>query len=198
MGNVNFVIRSLNEQKIFENSEMCKYCTPGCRCCESSGCAYSPEDFYVFAHEFSKEDRIKYLKHFIKRGKTSFSHRCLTSKTGAIDLVNAVHNLDLNLNNYVSLEKLLAGEGALFLRVRNKNYPIVDVVNGDDEVGPCILWDKDKGCPLPFNKRPKGARQLRPKMEINGKCIQNYTELQAAIDWYPYQDILFEVYKSFI
>lgn len=198
MGNVNFVIRSLNEQKIFENCEMCKHCTYGRRCCETCGCAYSPEDFYVFTHDFSKEDRIKYLKHFIKRGKTSFSHRCLTSETGAVDIVNAIDNFDSDLNRYVSLEKLLAGEGVLFLRVRNKNYPIVQVVNGEDDSSPCILLDREKGCPLSFNKRPKGGRLLRPKLSIEGDCVQNYTELQAAIDWYPYQDILFEVYKSFI
>lgn len=198
MGNVNFVIRSLDERRIFENCEMCKYCTYERRCCETCGCAYSPEDFYVFTHDFSREDRVKYLKHFVKRGYTSFAHRILTSETGAFDIIKAIDNYDINLNNYLSLEKLLAGEGALYLRVRNKNYPIVQLINGEDDSSPCILLDKDKGCPLPFNKRPKGGRLLRPKLSSGGDCIQNYTELQAAIDWYPYQDILYEVYKSFI
>ena len=85
MGNVNFVIRSLDEKKIFMNCEACKSCPKGTRCCESCGCAYSPEDFYVLQHNFSKEDQVKYLKHFIKRGYVSIDHKCLTNKYGAAD-----------------------------------------------------------------------------------------------------------------
>ena len=195
MDNVNFVIRSLDEKKIFTNCEMCKFCNDGTRCCESSGCAYSPEDFYVLQHNFSKEDQVKYLKHFIKRGYVSIDHKCLTNMHGAADIIKLTRDLNYDC---ISYEKLLAGEGALYLRVRNVRQPIVDFLSLEEIEGPCILWSPERGCPLSYNKRPKSGRLLRPKMTPDGDCIQAYTELQAAIDWYPYQDILYQLYKIFI
>ena len=189
MGNINFVIRTLDEQKIFMDCQMCKTCTAGTRCCEVCGCSYSPEDFYVLTHNFSREDQIKYLKHFIRRGYG------LTNLQGAIDLNKAINNLNADC---VCFEKLLAGEGVLYLRVRNREQPIVDFFSLSEIEGPCILWNSENGCPLSYNKRPKGGRLLKPKMSPKHDCIQNYTELQAAIDWYPFQEVLYEVYKSFI
>jgi len=54
----------------------------------------------------------------------------------------------------------------------------------------CCLWDKNTGCPLPFEKRPKGARALIPKSipntNVPGKCIDGYTKSMCVRDWRPY------------
>lgn len=200
MDNVNFVIKSLDERKIFENCKMCKICA-GVDCCKNCGCAFSPDDIYVLANDFSREERIKYLIAFIKRGNVSIDHHRLSSESGAIDKSKIVPFLsfkELSKMEIISYEKLMQGQGCLYLRTRNVNRPIIDIFHTENESVPCKLWDSKTGCRLRYNKRPKGGRLLKPKINIDDYCIHAYNELNAAIDWYPYQDIMYEVYKHFI
>ncbi|MBE5819401.1 MAG: hypothetical protein E7310_01005 [Clostridiales bacterium] len=195
MGSVNFVLRGLDERKIFINCEQCSICKGGC--CQSSGCSYSPEDFYVLKNDFSKEERIKYLIHFLKRGYASIEHRRIHSKKyGAVDVEPIPSNLT-ELNKRVSLEKLLAAEGLIYIRVRNVNAGVIDILDLD-EYSPCKLHSLTEGCRLPFSKRPKGGRWLKPRDNEREDCTSVYTEIQAAMDWYPFQEILYEVYRYFV
>lgn len=72
---------------------------------------------------------------------------------------------------------------AYFLRVRNKVANVVDPSWG----GECSLLTED-GCPLSYKERPKGGRELEPS--TTGVCIARYDKIDAAKDWYKYNDIL--------
>lgn len=76
-----------------------------------------------------------------------------------------------------------------FLRMRNKYAPIVDPSWG----GVCMLLT-DKGCPLPFEKRPLGARALKPGR--NG-CTSEYGKYECKEEWLEYSDILWELYNHY-
>lgn len=76
-----------------------------------------------------------------------------------------------------------------FLRIRNKSANIIDPSFG----GECSILT-DTGCVLPFEYRPKGARELIPCID---NCEQRYTKQQCAIDWMPYNDILEETYNHY-
>ena len=83
------------------------------------------------------------------------------------------------------------GSRAYFLRIKNENGKIIDPSFG----GRCSILT-DTGCPLPFEYRPKGARELIPS-ENKKDCKPVYSKQQCAIDWYDYQDIMEEVYDYF-
>lgn len=83
-------------------------------------------------------------------------------------------------------------EPQYYLRMRHKNAPIVDPSWG----GECILLT-DKGCPLPFDKRPLGARALKPRETAFGDCITSYTKEQCKDEWQQYDNILQELVKYF-
>lgn len=198
MDGVNFVIRkTLDEEKIFANCQMCASC--GGECCKSTGCVFSPEDFYVFRNYFSDEQRLQYLIAFLKRGYASIDQVKLYDKVnGAFKCdINNLSIFDEDLFK-ISYKKIENGDGALYLRVRNKGHNIVDVLHLQNYYTEgCVLLSKN-GCPFPLKKRPKGGRLLRPKLHIDSVCIPLYTEVQAAIDWYPYQKILFKAYEYFL
>ncbi len=74
-------------------------------------------------------------------------------------------------------------ERVYYLRMRNKNAPIVDPSWG----GECMLLT-ERGCSLPFDERPMGGRALIPKH--NDGCIQPYSKEDCCKEWYWYQDVL--------
>ena len=127
-------------------------------CCKSCGCHFSPDDF--------KEITFESLKKEIDKGNIS------------IDWWDGSPFVDNDIG--VSLDGI---EKAYYLRMRNEHSPIVDPSWG----GQCILLT-DTGCPLSYEERPKGARELIPIEE--GHCYSNYTKKQACKDWYKYDDIL--------
>ena len=76
-------------------------------------------------------------------------------------------------------------EKTYFLRMRNKGYGIVDGSWG----GQCAIWNPDTGCPLPFEKRPKGARLLIP--HLSKPCDdKGYTKEMGVMDWRPHYKTL--------
>lgn len=93
---------------------------------------------------------------------------------------------------YISIDWWEDYEPQYYLRIRNKQAPIVDPSWG----GECILLT-DKGCPLPFKKRPLGARALKPKEEWFGSCQTYYDKETCKNDWQKYDDILRELVDYF-
>lgn len=77
----------------------------------------------------------------------------------------------------------------LFLRIKNQHAKVIDPSWGDV----CSLLT-DNGCPLLFEYRPKGAREL---VAIEGDCACLYSKKQCATEWYEYRDILFQVYDYY-
>jgi len=77
-------------------------------------------------------------------------------------------------------------EKAYFLRIKNQDSFTVDPTFG----GICSILT-DIGCPLSFEYRPRGARDLVPS---EGECQVLYSKQECAIDWYAYHDIMEEVY----
>ena len=91
---------------------------------------------------------------------------------------------------FISIDWWENDEPEYYLRVRHVNAPVVDPSWG----GRCILLTS-KGCPLPFEKRPLGARALKPSS--TGRCEQHYPKEQCKNDWLVYDDILRRLVEYF-
>ena len=91
---------------------------------------------------------------------------------------------------YISIDWWEGDRNLYFLRMRNKKAPIVDPSWG----GECKLLT-DKGCPLPFEKRPLGARSLEPSED--GRCISHYGKYDCAKEWLKYDRILQKLVERF-
>lgn len=84
----------------------------------------------------------------------------------------------------------------LFLRMRGAKRKVVDPAFG---LTCCALWDKNKGCPLEFGYRPKGARELIPNPKIGDEsCASTYEKDDCAVEWDPYKGILDKATEYFI
>lgn len=83
------------------------------------------------------------------------------------------------------------GTRRYYLRIKNIGAKVIDPSYG----GVCTILT-DNGCPLSFEYRPRGARELVPN-EYNG-CIVGYSKRQCAIDWSPFNDILDVVYDYYV
>lgn len=156
---VNFVlINEQDEEKKNTNSTLCKICKGAC-CCQNCGCVYSPEDFYVLTHEFSRRKRIRYLIAFLKRGTASIEHKKMKNQlTGAVDIESVRNMGELADLKYlkISRDKLLNSEGVLYLRARNEGQGVLDYIhpNYEKDTGCALLTSE--GCPYSYSKRPKG------------------------------------------
>jgi hypothetical protein len=90
-------------------------------------------------------------------------------------------------------EQLNELDRVFFLRMRNRNKPVVDPSWGGES---CILWNEEKGCPLLFEKRPKGARALLPRQSPE-KCIDGYSKEMCVADWRKHHEILKKLKEYF-
>jgi len=72
-----------------------------------------------------------------------------------------------------------------FLRIKNKGMAIVDPSWGGIQ---CSLWNEKTGCPLPFEKRPKGARALVP--DSVRPCLDGYSKEMCVMDWRKHHTVL--------
>lgn len=158
----------LKALKIQLNNENREVCSK-CqgKCCKTMGCHYSPRDF----EKITKET----LRDFIKQGFVS------------IDWWEG----DV-LDTYERYR-------SCYLRIRNRDIfnetklaPIVDPSYG----GKCMLLTEN-GCLLKFEDRPMGGRNLIPKSKDEKYCQTTYSKKDAAIEWYPYNDILEELIEEF-
>ena len=87
-----------------------------------------------------------------------------------------------------SLEEI-TNENTYYLRIKNSKAKTID----PSYRGICSILT-DNGCPLSFEYRPKGARELVPH---ETQCYTNYSKQQCAIEWYDYQDIMKEVFEYY-
>lgn len=178
-------------------SEYCRKVCKGRDCCQNSGCVLAPSDVYVLAHEFTREERIKAIIMLLKRGDYSIDHKMLRNKNSGAFILSGS---PFDRRSYsVSRDKLIAGEGVLYLRARNKDKKIVDIIHFNWEAdGPCASWDPEKGCKFTYAKRPKGGRMLIPDdgLRFDG-CEAKYHEIDAAREWLKFQDVMYEVFKYF-
>lgn len=78
-----------------------------------------------------------------------------------------------------------------YLRARNMREPIVSASWG----GICSLLT-DNGCALPFDKRPKSGRHLKPG-EDEDHCKSDYGKRDSCIDWREHQDVLTRLWRHF-
>lgn len=134
-------------------------------CCKRCGCHYSPEDF--------KEITFDALVAEIDKGHIS------------IDWWDGSPFVE----DYSGRPKNGINQ-AYFLRIKNVGANIIDPSWG----GVCSLLT-DKGCPLSYENRPKGARKLIP---YKGKpCHAEYTKNDAAREWFKYDDILKQLVEHY-
>lgn len=94
---------------------------------------------------------------------------------------------------YISIDwwEELDGPNSYYLRMRHVGKPVVDPSWG----GQCILLTKD-GCPLPFDKRPLGARSLEPHWD-DVPCAVHYSKEQCKNEWKKYAGVLVELVEYF-
>lgn len=93
---------------------------------------------------------------------------------------------------YISIDwwDEIDGSPSYYLRMRHVKKPVVDPSWG----GRCILLTDD-GCPLPFEKRPLGARSLEP--HLHGNCTVHYSKESCKNEWMAYDDILRQLVEYF-
>ena len=87
---------------------------------------------------------------------------------------------------YISIDwwDELDGSPSYYLRMRHKGKPVIDPSWG----GRCVLLT-DEGCPLPFEKRPLGARSLEPRSGTQN-CVVHYSKEQCKNDWKSHRALL--------
>lgn len=82
------------------------------------------------------------------------------------------------------------GYKGYYLRMRNEDANIIDPAWSGHR---CSILT-DTGCPLSFEYRPKGARELIPNEIL---CDAMYPKQQCAIEWDKYHDIMSKVYEHY-
>lgn len=160
----------------WENKEICSECKG--RCCQKNACDCSPEDF---------DNDIQKMEEALKSGKYAIDF----ARTTANAFVYESWYLTLDVNHI-----LKASDEVFYIRPRNQERPIVDIIHDKEIEGPCIFWTYEKGCELPYEKRPKFGRAIIP---INpGLCKDIYPVRERIIfEWTPYKKQLFELVKKF-
>lgn len=178
-----------NYEELGKDCTFCEEC--GGSCCKNLGCHFAPEDFEDLSFEYLK-DKIE------RTGCISIDWWENDPRDGVNDLSEV---LFLRMRNYESdkpddpftkLFSVLTNSNSSNDENNNKPAPIVDASWG----GRCVLHT-DKGCSIPYEVRPKGARWLIAKHSKSEYCDDAYSKQQCAIDWIPYQDILLKLKEYF-
>ncbi len=164
--------------KRWVNTELCQEC--GGACCQKCACDSMPSDF---------DNDIECIKRALSSGKYTIDFARRT--TDAFVVEGRV--LTLDIEHIISTP-----EEALYVRPRNQHRPIVDIIHTPQDEGPCVFWSLEKGCELPYEKRPFFGRALLPIapnfcMSIfHGKAREM---LETA--WSPYARELYELAKIY-
>lgn len=130
-------------------------------CCKKCGCDYSTNDFQDLS--------MKALEEILKEGKTSI--------VAAIDIKRTK-----NGTKYIV--------PYLYLRVRNKNRGIVDLIS----MKSCCSVLTERGCPYSLENRPSGGVNLIPS-EVKGKCYPLIDQFEIVKGWEKYQVTLTKMVK---
>lgn len=181
----------------YYNYDLCKACK-GKRCCAHYGCMYSPEDFIVLGDtKYTHEQRLIILTELLKQGKISID------MCWGTDLYWGPLN---PLSKRPDIEKMLNGEGYLYLRARNKNRPVVDFQKFMTESNyPCINWNPEKGCCLSEEERPYCGRMLNPIVIKDGNGYEDYrcemkndAETETIKLWARHQELMYDLYRNIV
>ncbi len=157
------------------NYELCKQC--GGRCCKRNACDCSPEDF---------DNDVNKIRLAIQSGNYTIDFTRFAADSFVITLDQV----------YLDTRRVMTNPyEAFFIRPKNIGRPIVDLIHKTEDEGPCIFWNKDTGCPLKYEKRPKGGRTLVPFLGNN--CIAQYDKIQLIADWRPFTGFLIELAKEY-
>ena len=118
--------------KILDNEEfntqydLCKFC--GGECCQRNACDCSPADF---------DNDVEKMRKALESGKYSidFSRKNADSFICA----NGMTILDTERVKEQPIE-------FFYIRPKNVNRPVVDIIHREEKEGPCIFWSKESGC----------------------------------------------------
>ena len=158
-----------------ENRTICAVC--GGECCQKMACSCSPKDF---------DNDCNKMEEALKSGHYSIDlHRCDLG----VFAMNPYGVIRIKLGQIMSHPN-----GCLYIRARNVNRPIVDFIHEKDEEGPCIFWNPERGCSLPYEKRPHHGRNMIPNIFF--ECDSVYGEKFLEVldkEWKPYTQFLYEM-----
>lgn len=158
------------------NYPMCAMC--GGKCCKRNACDCSPKDF---------DNDIEKMRKALESGKYSIDFSRTTSNSFSIGRFETV----------LISERVIRAEAEFFyVRPKNVGRPTVDIIHDKDrDEGPCIFWDKEKGCSLSYEEKPMGGRTLVPIMP--DMCMGQYNTAMMLIEWKPFTKQLVELAKKF-
>ena len=158
--------------------ELCQKC--GGRCCKRSGCECHPIDF-----DYDPEKMYEALK------SGDYSISLLSTDWGAFR--ETYYGITLNQ------KAILQGINyALYMRIRNVNRPVVDLIHLKTFEGPCSML-KDKGCSLSFEKRPLFGKLLHTVDHHGVKiCTSPLDRNFLQQSWRDYQEILLAYAETFL
>ena len=165
-------------REILVNEEKCRVCKG--KCCQRHACDCSPEDF---------DNDIRLMRGALETGKYAID---FTRSTADAFVYSSKGALTLDIEHILKTEN-----EALYIRGRNRNRPIVDILHTEKKEGPCVMWSLEKGCELSFEQRPKYGRTVIPFLFIPENCINTYTKQDLIQEWKPYTKELFKLAKEF-
>lgn len=156
------------------NNSVCKICQG--ECCKRFACDNSPLDFDNNTDKMEKAlESGKYSIDFARKSPYSF--------------VKRDGHLSLDLNHIINTV-----DEALYIRPRNVNRPLFDIIHSEGNEGPCIFWSLEKGCDLKYKDRPMFGRLIYPI--VPHFCINLYDK-QILLDvWKPFTPFLYEMAKK--
>lgn len=163
-----------NAEKLL-TPETCKKC--GGKCCQNFGCECHPHDFgYNPDKMYSALKTGYYSISFTTTDWASFKQTFL--------------GITLNTEN---IKKCL--DNTLYIRMRNRNRPIVDLIHFGNVEGPCCMWSPEHGCGLSFDERPLYGKFLHPQ---GSTCVPAQSRIFLKESWREFQDILLQYAKEFL
>ena len=183
------MITKLDEELrfLFEQPQICSNCIGHGFCCQRSACNCHPADF---------DNDIRKMEKALETGKY------------AIDFTRNTPNAFIWKGKYLTLsvEHILhTAEEALYMRPRNKDRPVVDIIHAESDgfEGPCIFWSYEKGCELAYEERPMFGRHMLPSENpMMCNSFYNITERNGMIKrviegWKPYTIDLFRLAQKY-
>lgn len=161
------------------DEELCRACKGFC--CQKNACDSAPSDF---GYDISRMEKAlesgNYSIVFARTTPNAF----ITTSSGQLTL-----SLQHILDSY---------DETLYIRPRNQNRPIVDLIHQPGSEGPCIFWSLEKGCSLSYEERPMFGRSLIPSPLGHEFCHDIYpTRLFIVLYWKPYTEQLYELAKKY-
>lgn len=133
-------------------------------CCIKCGCDYAVSDF-----------NDKTYNAFLE-----------ALSVGNKSIVAMINFKTLNNGRFVA-------EPMLYIRVRNENRDIIDLVSMKTR---CSMLG-DTGCKYDYEHRPFGGKNLKPVRSSEGKCRPMVSPLLMIEEWIPYQKQLGKIVKRY-